>query len=403
MFESNARHAKGIGTDFGGRSIAFGGRDTDFGGCDTDFRATHQSSYPLEDTRGPADFAGIVGRSPALRAVLQEVEQVAHSDATVLVTGDSGTGKELIAGAIHARSRRRERALVKVNCAAMPGNLIESELFGHERGAFTGATLKREGRFAVADGGTLFLDEVGELPLELQAKLLRVLQEGEFEPVGSSRTRKVNVRVVAATNRDLAALVRAGGFREDLYYRLNVFPIRLPALRERTEDIPLLVECFVRRLATRSGRSFEPVSQESLRRLQAYPWPGNVRELHNVVERAVVAARDGHLDFARGLSAIAAPRPVVAAAPGGRVLTAKELEEIERCNLLLALETTGWRVAGDNGAARLLGINPSTLASRIRALGLRRPHDTYTSRQLPRPLDRSTPPAGRTMKEIHYA
>jgi transcriptional regulator with GAF, ATPase, and Fis domain len=192
--------------------------------------AANERDYPLEDVRGPADRGGIVGHSAALRAVLQEVDQVAGSDATVLVTGESGTGKELIAGAIHTGSPRRERALVKVNCAAMPANLIESELFGHERGAFTGATLRREGRFALADGGTLFLDEVGELPLELQAKLLRVLQEGDLEPVGSSRTRRVDVRVVAATNRDLAAVVRAGRFREDLYYRLNVFPIQLPPL-----------------------------------------------------------------------------------------------------------------------------------------------------------------------------
>ena len=271
-------------------------------GCEADTVAGSERGRPLESARRLQDRSGIVGRSAALRAVLQEVDQVAGSDATVLVTGESGTGKELIACAIHTGSRRRERALVKVNCAAMPANLIESELFGHERGAFTGATLKREGRFALADGGTLFLDEVGELPLELQAKLLRVLQEGEFEPVGSSRTRRVDVRVVAATNRDLAALVRAGGFREDLYYRLNVFPIRLPPLRERTEDIPLLVECFVQRFATRLGHSFEPVSQEDLRLLQAYAWPGNVRELHNVVERAAVAARNGRLDFARALA-----------------------------------------------------------------------------------------------------
>ncbi len=382
MFEINVRHAKGY---------------------EDDSFAANEREYPLEDMRAPAGFHGIVGRSAVLRAALQEVEQVADSDATVLVTGESGTGKELIAGAIHAASPRRERALVKVNCAAMPANLIESELFGHERGAFTGATLKREGRFAVADGGTLFLDEVGELPLELQAKLLRVLQEGEFEPVGSSRTRRVNVRVVAATNRDLAAAVRAGRFREDLFYRLNVFPIRLPALRERSEDIPALVDFFVQRFATRLCRSFEPVSPESVRRLQAYPWPGNVRELQNVVERAAVASRDGRLDFARALHGGAVPQPVVQATAQGRVLTVKELEEIERTNLLLALETTGWRVSGDNGAARLLGINPSTLASRIKALGLRRPHDPEASAQPLHPLAPRLRPAGNTMKELHYA
>jgi transcriptional regulator with GAF, ATPase, and Fis domain len=385
MFETNASLAKGYAAD--------------------PFSANDRAA-PLESARGPQDRRGIVGRSAALRAVLQEVDQVAGSDATVLVTGESGTGKELIAGAVHAGSRRRERGLVKVNCAAMPANLIESELFGHERGAFTGATLKREGRFALADGGTLFLDEVGELPLELQAKLLRVLQEGEFEPVGSSRTRRADVRVVAATNRELAALVRAGGFREDLYYRLNVFPIRLPPLRERAEDIPELVASFMQRFAARLGRSFKPVSQDSLQLLQAYPWPGNVRELHNVVERAAVAARDGRLDFARALRVNSVPEPVAAGTTAARILTIMELEKIERANLLLALETTGWRISGENGAARLLDINPSTLASRIKALGLRRPH-TGDTRDWPAPTllagDRRTAPAAHTMKEIRYA
>jgi transcriptional regulator with GAF, ATPase, and Fis domain len=382
MFEINVRHAKGY-------------EEASF--------AANERAYPLEEARAPVGSYGIVGRSAALRAALQEVEQVAGSDATVLVTGESGTGKELVAGAIHTASARRERALVKVNCAAMPANLIESELFGHERGAFTGATLKREGRFAVADSGTLFLDEVGELPIELQAKLLRVLQEGEFEPVGSSRTRKVNVRVVAATNRDLAAEVRAGRFREDLFYRLNVFPIHLPALRERSEDIHALVDVFVQRFATRQGRRFEPVSQESIRRLQAYSWPGNVRELHNVVERAVVASRDGRLDFARALRSNAVPHPVAADTTAARVLTVKELEEIERANLLLALEASGWRVSGENGAARLLDINPSTLASRIKALGLRRPHGPDASAQSLHRLAPHVRPAGNTIKEVHYA
>jgi transcriptional regulator with GAF, ATPase, and Fis domain len=285
----------------------------------------------------------------------------------------------------------------------MPANLIESELFGHERGAFTGATLKREGRFAVADGGTLFLDEVGELPLELQAKLLRVLQEGEFEPVGSSRTRKVDVRVVAATNRDLAAEVRAARFREDLFYRLNVFPIRLPALRERTEDIPALVDLFLQRCATRLGRRFEPVPVEGIRRLQDHSWPGNVRELQNVVERAAIASRDGRLDFARALHGGVATHPAGATTPAARVLTVKELEEIERANLLLALDATGWRVSGENGAARLLDINPSTLASRIKALGLRRPHDPEAAARSPQPLPRRMPALGKTIKELHYA
>jgi transcriptional regulator with GAF, ATPase, and Fis domain len=354
MFESSAQYARG----FEPRSAA-----------------ANDGRRPAQDFGASAESVGIVGRSRALRLVLEEVERVAQTDATVLVTGETGTGKELIARAVHAASRRRTRALVKVNCAAMPANLIESELFGHERGAFTGATLRREGRFALADAGTLFLDEIGELPFELQAKLLRVLQEGEFEPLGSSRTRKVDVRVVAATNRDLAAEVRSGRFREDLYYRLNVFPIRLPALRERAEDIPLLVRHFADRLAARLGRDFEPVPPECLRRLQSHPWPGNVRELQNVIEHAVIAARGRRLDVSRALQASAAPEPAAIAGASSRVLTVKEIEEIERANLLLALESTGWRVSGEGGAARLLGINPSTLASRIKALGLRRPRD----------------------------
>jgi transcriptional regulator with GAF, ATPase, and Fis domain len=359
--------------------------------------------YRHDAACAPVDRSAIVGGSAALRAVLQEVDQVAVSDATVLITGESGTGKELIAGAIHAASPRRARALVKVNCAAMPANLIESELFGHERGAFTGATLKREGRFSLADGGTLFLDEIGELPLELQAKLLRVLQEGEFEPVGSSRTRRVDVRVVAATNRDLGALVRDGGFRGDLYYRLNVFPLRLPPLRERAEDIPELVECFLQRFATRHARSFEPLSQTDLQLLKACPWPGNVRELHNVVERAAVAARDGRLDFARALRGSSTPRPLAGSIPAARIFTVPELEEIERTNLVLALQSCGWRVSGENGAARLLSINPSTLASRMKALGLRRPpSEQRLDRRLPL-VHLALAAAGHGSKDICHA
>ncbi|HEU5283402.1 MAG TPA: sigma 54-interacting transcriptional regulator, partial [Burkholderiales bacterium] len=321
----------------------------------------------------PRDFRGIVGRSPALLAVLRDVRLVAVTDTTVLVTGESGTGKELIARAIHESSGRRERPMVRVNCAAMPASLMESELFGHERGAFTGATARREGRFALADGGSIFLDEIGELPLELQAKLLRVLQEGEFEPVGTSRTRKVDVRVIAATNRDLEDEVRAGRFREDLYYRLNVFPVRVPALRERLDDIPPLVEAFLERLAKRLGRSFDAPDGEALRCLRAHTWPGNVRELQNVAERAAISAGGGRLDFARALPALRADQPAgVAEGARGRVLTMRELQQIERNNLMLALELTGWRVSGDAGAAQLLGINASTLASRIKALGLQR-------------------------------
>ena len=246
----------------------------------------------------------IVGRSPALMRMLGEVDQVAATDATVLLLGETGTGKELVAKALHAASRRSRRAFVRVNCGSLPNGLIESELFGHERGAFTGATAKREGRFALAHGGTLFLDEIGELPLDLQAKLLRVLQEGEFEPLGSSQTRRVDVRVIAATHRDLHEAVRKGDFREDLFYRLHVFPIQLPPLRERKGDIPLLIEAFAAAAAQRMQRRFEPVDAESLRRLQAYAWPGNVRELQNMVERAAIST-PLHAFEARTLSAAA--------------------------------------------------------------------------------------------------
>ena len=239
----------------------------------------------------------LLGDSPALRHVLRDIEQVAGTDATVLITGETGTGKELVARAIHRASRRSDRPFIVVNCAAIPATLIESEFFGHESGAFTGATKKRDGRFALADKGTIFLDEIGELPIDLQAKLLRVLQEGAFEPVGSSRTRKVNVRVLSATNRELAVAVRDGRFREDLYYRLNVFPIQLPPLRERGDDVIKLATSFAQRFAQRMGRTIAPVTPDCIRRLKAYTWPGNVRELQNVIERAVITASNGHLNW----------------------------------------------------------------------------------------------------------
>lgn len=332
-----------------------------------------EAAYLREEIKALHDFEDIIGHSPALRRVLLEMQQVAGTNATVLIQGETGTGKELFARAVHAASPRRDKALIKVNCAAVPAALIESEFFGHEKGAFTGATSRREGRFALADGGTLFLDEVGELPLDLQAKLLRVLQEGEFEPVGSNRTRRVDVRVIAATNRDLAQEVERGGFREDLYYRLNVFPIRVPPLRERMEDVETLAQVFARRAAQRLGRRLQPLDPASVRRLQAYAWPGNVRELENVMERAAITAQDGRLDLDRALPGTAAT-PAAAAPPGpAEVLTVRDLQALERQNLLRALEAAHWRVAGEQGAARLLGIAPSTLASRMKALGIRRP------------------------------
>jgi PAS domain S-box-containing protein len=333
---------------------------------------TDETEYLRTELRELGRPGEIVGRSPGLVQVLRDIEQVAPADTTVLLLGETGTGKELFARAIHAASPRREQSLVKVNCAAVPATLIESEFFGHERGAFTGATARRDGRFTLADKGTLFLDEVGELPLELQGKLLRVLQEGEFEPVGSSRTRKVDVRVVAATNRDLYHAVSEGKFREDLYYRLAVFPITLPPLRERGDDIVALAAEFARRFAARMGRRIEPLGPEMGARLKAYAWPGNVRELQNVIERAVITARDGRLNLERAL-----PSGGTEPAPGGdaagpAVLRAEELARIERDNIVRALERTGWQVAGEAGAAQLLGVAPSTLSSRMKALGVTR-------------------------------
>jgi PAS domain S-box-containing protein len=336
---------------------------------------TDEAAYLREELRSLKGFEEIVGRSEALLRALHDVQQVAPTDSTVLILGETGTGKELFARAVHAASPRAEHALITVNCAAIPAQLMESEFFGHERGAFTGATARREGRFALADRGTIFLDEIGELSLELQAKLLRVLQEGEFEPVGSSRTRKVDVRVLAATNRDLLQLVKEGRFREDLYYRLNVFPIRIPPLRERAEDIVLLASAFAARFAKRMGRAILPLTPDQVRRLYAYQWPGNVRELHNVIERAVITSRDGSLNLDRALPEVAAvvARPGESPTEDGRVYTMQELEALERENIRRALETCDWRIAGDRGAARLLGINPSTLASRVKALGIERP------------------------------
>jgi transcriptional regulator with GAF, ATPase, and Fis domain len=294
----------------------------------------------------------------------------------VLITGETGTGKEVMARAIHSNSRRRDHPFVKVNCAAIPATLIESEFFGHEQGAFTGATKKREGRFSLADEGTIFLDEIGELPLDLQGKLLRVLQEGEFEPVGSSHTTRVSVRVLAATNRDLQKETQGGTFREDLYYRLNVFPIHLPPLRERGEDVVLLANTFVQHFSQRMGRTIAPLSPDALRRLTGYHWPGNVRELQNVIERAVITAKNGQLNFDRAVpddeeKPPSPNEPFKQELPAIR--TIQDIQDLERQNILMALNQGGWKVSGEKGAAKLLGINPSTLASRMKALGITRP------------------------------
>jgi PAS domain S-box-containing protein len=321
-------------------------------------------------------FAPIIGVSKALMTSLHHVGNVAPTDASVLLLGETGTGKELFARAVHGGSKRAHKPLIRVNCGAIPVNLIESELFGHEKGAFTGATHRRDGRFTLADGGSLFLDEIGELPLELQPKLLRVLQEGELEPVGSSRTLKVDVRIIAATHRNLAECVRQGTFREDLYYRLNVFPIVVPPLRERQEDIPALAQAFVDKFARQLGRRIAPLSEAILARLRAYGWPGNVRELENVAERGVIISTRGVFDIERALPEAPRPGLELPIAPDPQraaILSVPELEAFERANIVRALEAAAWKVSGNGGAAALLQMNVSTLNSRMRALGVRRP------------------------------
>jgi PAS domain S-box-containing protein len=334
-----------------------------------------ETEYLKEEIKSLQDFSDVIGQSPAWLRVLRDVQQVGAADTTVLIAGETGTGKELIARAIHAASPRREKPLIKVNCAAIPSTLMESEFFGHEAGAFTGATKKREGRFDLADRGTIFLDEIGELPLDVQAKLLRVLQEGEFEPVGSSHTKKINVRVIVATNRNLEAMIREGKFREDLYYRVNVFPILIPPLRDRGEDVILLARSFAAKIAKKMGRKLNQLAPDCIQRLKTYTWPGNVRELQNVMERAVITSLDGNLNFDRALPTmvdIQASSKNEDSAPS-RVRTAEEINELERKNLIRALESTGWRIAGNGGAAQLLGLKPSTLSSRMKALGIQRP------------------------------
>jgi formate hydrogenlyase transcriptional activator len=325
------------------------------------------NAYLEEEVRTEHNFGEIIGDSAALRRVLQEVETVADTGSTVLIRGETGTGKELIARAVHDLSPRQRRTFVKLNCAAIPTGLLESELFGHERGAFTGAITQKIGRFELADGGTLFLDEVGDIPPELQPKLFRVLQEQEFERLGSTRTIKVDVRLVAATNRDLARMVADGRFRADLYYRLNVFPVALPPLRERREDIPRLVRHFTQHFARRMGGRIEAIPAAIMDALVSYPWPGNIRELQNVIERAVILSPGPALQVPLGdlqSAATQAPEPTAAAVT---------LAEAEREHILGALRETGWVVAGPKGAAVRLGMKRSTLQEKMRKLGIARP------------------------------
>lgn len=333
-----------------------------------------ETEYLREEIRQIHNFDEIIGESDAIMEVIRAIGQVAGTDATVLISGETGTGKELVARSIHRRSRRRDKPLVKVNCAAIPESLIESEFFGHARGAFTGATEDRQGRFDLADHGTLLLDEIGELPLRLQSKLLRVLQEGEFEPVGSSETHKVDVRIIAATNRDLREMTEEGSFREDLYYRLNVYPIPVPPLRERDDDVVALARHFLNRFSQRDGRDPARLTPAEIRRLKSYRWPGNIRELRNIVERAVITGRDGSLNLPELQGA--SPDEVVGSLHPDtepRVYTKEEMERMERENLVRALEASGWKVSGDGGAAALIGIPPSTFSSRMKSLGIERP------------------------------
>jgi len=317
----------------------------------------------VDQDRDSRRFAQIIGKSTALESVLEQVEQVAPTDSSVLIQGETGTGKELIARAIHNLSARCGRPFIKLNCAAIPFDLLESELFGHERGAFTGAIAQKIGRFELADKGTLFLDEVGDIPPGLQPKLLRVLQEQEFERLGSTRTQQVDIRLVAATNRNLSYMVKRGEFRSDLYYRLNVFPIPLPALRERREDIPALVEHFVEIYARRMDKQIDQVPPETMSALTSYPWPGNIRELQNFIERSVIVSSG---------SVLHPPLASLKAAAETECTEAVTLEEVERDHIRKILEQTRWVVAGPNGAAARLGIKRSTLYFRMQKLGISR-------------------------------
>ena len=313
----------------------------------------------------PSFVDTIVGRRGGLRSILAQVEAVAPTNATILITGETGTGKEVIARAIHELSPRRSRNLVKVNCAAMPAGLLESELFGHERGAFTGAFNSHVGRFALADRGTLFLDEIGDMPLELQPKILRVLQEREFEPVGSTRTTKVDVRIVAATNRDLRQMVQDGEFREDLYYRLNIFPISLPPLRERKRDIPELVKYFVEQFATSMDKIIETIPEETVSAILRHSWPGNIRELQNYVARGVILSTDGVFE----------PPPLETFAPAAAEISNPTLEDKVRQEILTACQRANWKLGGPRGAAARLGLKRTTLFYKMKRLGISPPLD----------------------------
>ncbi len=335
-----------------------------------------ERDYLREEIKVVQAFGQIVGESPSLRKVLEQVDVVAATDATVLIEGESGTGKEMVATALHERSDRADHPLVRVNCASIPRELFESEFFGHKKGSFTGAVSDRTGRFQVADGGTLFLDEIGEIPLDLQGKLLRALQDGQFSRVGEDIERQVDVRIVAATNRDLEQEVRAGTFREDLYYRLTVFPIHVPPLRERKQDIPLLAQHFVTTKTSGPESQRPRLRKSDLDALTHYDWPGNIRELQNVIERAIIGARGSKLTVEvptqkhHGTASNEETQAQV------RLLSDDAMKKLERDNVVAVLNHTRWKIAGPNGAADFLGVNPATLASRLRTMGIERPRSS---------------------------
>lgn len=333
-----------------------------------------QTVYVREEVEDIKQSDKLIGESPAVKRLLQNIYMVAHTDATVLIAGETGTGKELVARHIHATSNRRDKPMISVNCGAIPLNLMESEFFGHVKGSFTGATSERKGRFQLADGGTIFLDEIGELPLDLQVKLLRVIQENEFEPVGSSKTIKVNVRIIAATHRNLFELTRENKFREDLFYRLNVFPIDVPPLRQRDSDVVLLASNFVEKISRRVNKKLNPLTDAQKQMLRSYSWPGNIRELQNIIERSVILAQNGHIDLhaTLGMGSVVKENPV-SPEDDDRILTKDELLEFEKKNILKALKAANWKVSGRDGAAALLQMVPSTLSSRMTALAIKIP------------------------------
>lgn len=332
-----------------------------------------ENAYLREELNEARDYGDIVGQSPAISNILKQIDLVAPTNASVLILGDSGTGKELVAREIHKRSRRGNRPMIKVNCASIPRELYESEFFGHVKGAFTGAVNNRAGRFEAADGGTLFLDEVGEIPLTLQSKLLRVLQEGQYERVGEEITREVDVRIIASTNRNLTNEIEKKRFRQDLYYRLNVFPVKILPLRKRKEDIPLLAEHFLRLIAGKMDRPVPRLTRANMVELQEYDWPGNVRELQNIIERAVITSHSGtlHFDLPSAGTTRNTPRYWPAGdADAGKILTEKEMRRRERENILAALRQSDWKIYGRKGAAELLGLKPTTLTARINKMGI---------------------------------